>query len=141
MAEDQQGSNKRVTSFHCSSPPFFPLPFPSSPPLPPHSALELGTHRAWWLAPVERAVRERGCSSYRPSLFTQMVASFIIFVRGVEEVGKQEDWLNLQRLFISSRREGGREHWVKTFLACYTLTASPPPPPVNLSTPPLPRIF
>lgn len=38
MAKDQQGSNKRVTSSHCSSPPFFsPSPFPSSPPLPPHS--------------------------------------------------------------------------------------------------------
>lgn len=39
-----------------------------------------------------------------------MVASFIIFVRGVEEVWKEEDWLNLQRLFISSRRDGCREH-------------------------------
>lgn len=62
-----------------------------------------------------------------------MVASFIIFVRGVEEVGKEADWLNVhsgwsQRLFISSRRDGGGEHRVRTLLSRYRLSASPPPP-------------
>lgn len=70
-----------------------------------------------------------------------MVASFIIFVRGVEEVGKEEDWLNSQRLFISPRRDGGREHWVRTLTVCYTLSGSPPTPPLNLSAPPLPHGF
>ena len=70
-----------------------------------------------------------------------MVASFIIFVRGVEEVGNEQDWLNLQRLFISSRRDGGGEHWVRTRPVCYTLSGAPPTPPVDLSTPPAPRGF
>lgn len=113
-----------------------------SVPLLPFSHLPLHRHhiqpQSWRhtgpCGPAPARTRARDCSSYQPGLFTQMVASFIIFVRGVVEVGKEEDWLNLQRLFISWRRDGGREHWVRKRPACYTFSAFPPP---DHSTPPL----
>lgn len=132
MAEDQQGPNKRVTSSPCSSPLLSPI-FPST---------------ATSLSPTTGDTQGLVAgSSKNQSGRLQLLLAKPVYTDGgklhyfCEGRGGGGEGGGLAEFTEVVYKLGGRERSVRTLPVCYTSSGSPPTPPVNLSTPPLPHGF